>query len=117
MLIDDPSIAVSLRNIFTGVQEKNLLLSVARHAEERGQEIHLRDETIARRASREETGRDQGRARAEGGAFPPRAHGGGEPRVSSGNGEEGVPAPTTAPVSPAAPEAGLKTGLPPAGTP
>jgi phospholipid/cholesterol/gamma-HCH transport system substrate-binding protein len=106
MLIDDPSIAVSLRNIFTGVQENNLLLSVARHAEERGQEIRMRDEMLSRRASRGET------ERVQKGAEEPAA-----PRMASGPEDGGGPAPATSPAPPADPDPRAKTGFTPPAAP
>jgi len=106
MLIDDPSIAVSLRNIFAGVQENNLLLSVARHAEERGQEIRMRDELLSRRDSRGETERVQ-KGVEDAAAL----------RMASGPEDRGAPAPATSPAPPSDQDPRAKTGFTPPAVP
>ncbi len=62
MLIHDASIAASIRDLFLGVQESDLLIGVARRAEEKGRAIRFRDERLVRESTRKETEKDiQGR--------------------------------------------------------
>lgn len=53
MLVRDPSIAASLRDVFLGVQEYGLVQSIVRSAERAGREAYLRDLGLAAEAARE----------------------------------------------------------------
>ncbi len=53
MLVHDPSIAVSLRDLFRGVSESNVVQSVVRNAEQAGRDVYLRDESLARHEAEE----------------------------------------------------------------
>ncbi len=84
MLIHDASIAASIRDLFLGVQESDLLVGVARRAEEKGRAIRFRDERLARETNRKETEKD--------------ARGAGGPLF-----DEGKPLPAIGPTEPNAP--------------
>jgi phospholipid/cholesterol/gamma-HCH transport system substrate-binding protein len=53
MLLRDPSIAASLRDVFLGVSEYGVVQSVVRNAERAGREAYLRDLDFAKREERE----------------------------------------------------------------
>jgi hypothetical protein len=53
MLVHDPSIAASLRDVFLGVKELGLVQNVVRNAERAGREAYLRDVDLALREKHE----------------------------------------------------------------
>jgi len=53
MLVHDPSIAASIRDVFLGVKEMGLVQGVVRNAERMGREAYLRDSSLAIREEEE----------------------------------------------------------------
>lgn len=97
MLVHDPSIAVAIRDVFLGVRESDLLLNVARRAEETGRAIRFRDERINRRMSEKEMERSRRAGQGEDSQALP---------AISKEKEQGppIPAPAPAPEEPGKPD-------------
>jgi phospholipid/cholesterol/gamma-HCH transport system substrate-binding protein len=69
MVLHDPSLAVSLRNVFLGVQEQGLVRDLVRRAEESGRIADLRDKHVSE-AERLEASRAKAMARFRGAEAP-----------------------------------------------
>ena len=89
-LVNDPSLAQSFRDIALGVQDSNLVLSVARNAEAKGRTKSLieRQRLLARQ--REEAERSRKKASGE-------ADGSGTPQPAASKANQSTPIPVTGP--------------------
>ncbi|MBI4604096.1 MAG: MCE family protein [Planctomycetes bacterium] len=86
VLVHDPSIATSLRDVFRGVREAGVLANVVQSAERDGREAYLRDLSLAEK-EREEVLRVRALARMRGGGEEP-ADGGAKPVPAAGPEED-----------------------------
>jgi hypothetical protein len=91
MLLHDPSIAASLRDVFLGVADAGLVHGLVRSAERSGREAYLRDLNLARREA-EEVLRARALARVRGET-------GENGKAGSANGD-GKPVPAAGPLEP-----------------
>lgn len=89
ILVNDPSLAASLRDVFLGVQESGLVQSLVRNAERAGREAYVRSIDVSERDAREAR---RARVIAALGGGPARKEGGPEAPATPGAGGKPVPA-------------------------